>query len=251
MFRLYLNKILPLIFSPIVVVLALILASLIFRKRFLAAAAALVLFIASLPVVADRALLLVQGDLVRLKPGEVPRREAVIVLAGSLGYTQGLSGPMPEWGSAVDRVFAGIQLMQAGRADRVVFSSGNYFPDNLSAEGELARDLAVGLGVDESRIMLSGRASNTADEARLIRPLFGKGRPSIILVTSASHMPRAAAIFGEAGFEVTPFPVDIDIPLARRWNEAWLPDARALLKTDTAIREGLGHAYYKVVYSVR
>ncbi|MBM4224238.1 MAG: YdcF family protein, partial [Gammaproteobacteria bacterium] len=78
----YLNKILPLIFSPIVVVLGLIVAALIFRKRFLAAAAALVLGLASLPVVADRLVLLVQGDLVRLEASEVPRREAVIVLAG-------------------------------------------------------------------------------------------------------------------------------------------------------------------------
>lgn len=247
----YLNKILPLIFSPIVVVFALIVASLIFRKRVLAAAAALILLLASLPVVADRVLLLVQGDLVRLEPAEVPRREAVVVLAGSLGYTLGRSGPMPEWGSAVDRVFAGIELMRADRAERVIFSSGNYFSDDLPAEGELARELAIDGGVAEPRIILSGRASNTADEARLIRPLFGEGRPSIILVTSASHMPRAAAIFSEAGFVVTPFPVDIDIPLARRWHDAWLPDARALLKTDTAIREGLGQAYYKIVYLLR
>jgi uncharacterized SAM-binding protein YcdF (DUF218 family) len=250
-YRVYLNKILPLIFSPIVVVLGLIVAALIFRKCCLAAAAALILGLASLPVVADRLLLLVQGDLVRLEASEVPRREAVIVLAGSLGYTLGRSGPMPEWGSSVDRVFAGIQLMQADRADQVVFSSGDYFPDALKTEGELARELAVGLGLDESRIILSGRAANTADEARLIRPLFGKARPAIILVTSANHMPRAAAIFAAAGFAVTPFPVDIDIPLSRRWHDAWLPDARALLKTDTAIREGLGQAYYKIVYSVR
>ena len=247
----YLNKILPLIFSPIVVVFALIVASLIFRKRLLAAAAALILLLASLPVVADRVLLLVQGDLVRLEPTEIPRREAVVVLAGSLGYTLGRSGPMPEWGTSVDRVFAGIELMQADRAERVIFSSGDYVRDGLRTEGELARELAMGLGVDNARITLAAKASNTADEARLIRPLFGEGRPSIILVTSASHMPRAAAIFSEAGFVVTPFPVDIDIPLSRRWNEAWLPEARALAKTDTAIREGLGQAYYKIVYLLR
>jgi uncharacterized SAM-binding protein YcdF (DUF218 family) len=247
----YLNKILPLFLSPIVVVLALIVASMLLRKRGLAALAALFLCVASLPVVADRLLLLVQGDLVRLQPQDVPRREAVVVLAGSLGYTQGRGGPMPEWGSSIDRIFAGIELMQAARAERVVFSSGDYVRDDLRTEGQLAREFALAMGVDDSSIVLSDKAANTADEARLIRPVFTGARPTIILVTSASHMPRATAIFAEAGFEVTPYPVDIDIPLMRRWHDAWLPDARALLKTDTAVRELLGQAYYRVMFVMR
>lgn len=247
----YLNKILPLFLSPIVVVLALIAASIILRKRGLAVLAALVLLVASLPVVADRVLWLVQGDLVRLQPEEVPHREAVVVLAGSLGYTQGRRGPMPEWGSSVDRIFAGIQLMQAARAERVVFSSGDYLREDVRTEGQLAREFALAMGIDEARIVLSGKAGNTSDEARLIRPLFAGARPTIILVTSASHIPRATAIFTAAGFAVTPFPVDIDIPLTRRWYDAWLPDARALLKTDTAVRELLGQAYYRVMFLIR
>ena len=247
----YLNKILPLFLSPIVVVLALVLASVWLRKRGLAALAALFLFVASLPVVADRMLLLAQGDLVRLQPQDVPRREAVVVLAGSLGYTQGRRGPMPEWGSSIDRIFAGVELMQAARAERVVFSSGDYVRDDLRTEGQLAREFALAMDVDASSIVLSGKAANTTDEARLIRPLFAGTRPTIILVTSASHMARAAAIFTEAGFEVTPYPVDIDIPLSRRWHDAWLPDARGLLKTDTAVRELLGQGYYRLMFLIR
>ena len=254
----YLNKILPLFFSPIVVVLGLILASVIFRKRVLALLAAALLLVASIPVVADRALLMVQGDFVRLRPTDVPRHETVVVLAGSVDYTRGRSGPMPDWGSTVDRVLAGIELMRAARAERVIFSSGKLLFDGVPSEGEQARDLALAMGVSDARIVLSAAAENTADEARLIRPLFAAAdaadaaaapapRPAIILVTSANHMPRASLIFRAAGFDVTPYPVDIDMPQARRWHDRWLPDARALLKTDTAIRELLGQGYYRLI----
>lgn len=251
MFRLYLNKILPLFFSPIVVVLGLLLVSLVFRKRSLGFTALMVLLIASLPVFADRLLLLVQGSLVRLEPSQAVRSDAVVVLAGSLKYTKGSAGPVAEWGSSVDRIFAGIELMQADRAERMVFSSGDYVDDDLPSEGELARELAKSLGIEQSRIILSAKASTTADEARLIRPLFTSVRPTIILVTSASHMPRAEMIFAEAGFAVTPFPVDIDIPIGYRWYEGWLPTARGLMKTDIAIREAIGQGYYKLVYLFR
>ena len=248
----YLNKILPLFFSPIVVVLGLILASVIFRKRVLALLAAALLLVASIPVVADRALLMVQGDFVRLRPTDVPRHETVVVLAGSVGYTRGRSGPMPDWGSTVDRVLAGIELMRAARAERVIFSSGKLLFDGVPSQGEQARNLALAMGVSDARIVLSAAAENTVDEARLIRPLFAAAdaagpRPAIILVTSANHMPRASMIFRAAGFDVTPYPVDIDIPLSRRWHDAWLPDARALLKTDTAVRELLGQGYYRLI----
>jgi len=119
------------------------------------------------------------------------------MLVGSPGYTLGRSGPIPDWDSAVGRVFAGIKLLRADRADRLVFSSGDYFLDDLSTEGELARELVVGVAVDASQIIFSGRASNTADEARLIRPLIGKARRSIIFGDLGEpHAARCSDICG-------------------------------------------------------
>ena len=247
----YLNKILPLLFSPIVIVLFLTIMSVVFRRRLLTLAAFFVLFAASLPIIANHALLLAQGDLVRLRPDEVPTREAVVVLAGSLTYTQGTREPMPEWGGTIDRIFAGIELIKEQRAERIVFSSGEYSSDEPRTEGELARDLALTMGIAESQITLSSEAANTFEEARLIRALFDSARPAIILVTSARHVPRAKMIFERAGFDVTPFPVDIDISRQRHWHELWLPEARALLKTDTAVRELLGQAYYRVLFLLK
>jgi hypothetical protein len=55
-------------------------------------------------------------------------------------------------------------------------------------------------------------------------------------------------VLAEAGFRVIAFPVDIDLPLERKWLDDWLPDAKALVRTDTAVRELIGLAYHRALY---
>lgn len=252
----YLNKILPVLFSPIVLVLLAIFLAIITRRRVFAVAGALLLWLAATPLVADRALRLVQGDMVRLTPTDVVPADAIVVLAGSLGYTPGRHGPAADWGGSVDRVLAGIELAQAGRAPWLVFSSGINAPTGQATEGERAREWAIAFGVEPARILLSSPAANTAEEARMISPLLaGVSRkdvsPKVLLVTSAYHMPRAAMIFSEAGCAVTAYPVDINLPVRRRWFDDWLPEPYALVRTDTALRELIGQAYYWLGFRAR
>lgn len=259
----YLNKILPVLFSPIVLVLLAIVLAVLTRRRGFAVAAALLLWLASTPLVADRMLQLVQGDMVQISSADVAPADAIVVLAGSMGYTLGRRGPVIDWGGSVDRVLAGIELARAGRAAQIVFSSGVNAPYGQPTEGERARDWALQFGVAADRIVLSPRAENTAEEARLIRRMLAEASsesalpesaspegasPRILLVTSAYHMPRASLIFTEAGFRVIAFPVDIDLPIERKWFDDWLPDAKALVRTDTAVRELIGLAYYRALF---
>jgi uncharacterized SAM-binding protein YcdF (DUF218 family) len=72
------------------------------------------------------------------------------------------------------------------------------------------------------------------------------GKPSIILVTSAFHMPRAKMLFERQGFEVEPFPVDFRVSDRQRTTVlSFLPKAEYLEDSETAMREGVGVLYYK------
>lgn len=269
----YLNKILPVLFSPIVLVLLAMVLAVMTRRRVFAVAGALLLWLAATPIVADRVLQLVQGDMVQISAADVAPADAIVVLAGSMGYTLGRHGPATDWGGSVDRVLAGIELARAGKAAQIVFSSGVNAPYGQPTEGERARDWALKFGVAADQIVLAPRAENTAEEARLIRRVLAEAParsasptsasptsasptsasperawPKILLVTSAYHMPRASLIFTEAGFRVIAFPVDIDLPIKRKWFDDWLPDAKALVRTDTAVRELIGLAYYRALY---
>ena len=67
-------------------------------------------------------------------------------------------------------------------------------------------------------------------------------------MTSAFHMRRAEMLFRKSGFEVTPFPVDFQ---TSDNNEitilSFLPSAQASARSETAIRETIGLAYYWVM----
>jgi len=244
------SKILPLIFSPLVVVLILLVYGFWSRRRWPVALAAIVLLIGSLPVVGDRLLDTAQGRSVRLSAELMREADAVVVLAGGINVVRSDKGVRAEWNEAVDRILGGVELMLAGRAPRLILSSTAF--KGIAApisEGAEARRLAIALGVPADRIEIAPAAFNTAEEASRIRPLFPaaageRAEPRIILVTSASHMPRARRIFAEAGFEVDPYPVDFNLPVGKRWDELWLPRAGALLKTDTVVREYLGRGFY-------
>jgi uncharacterized SAM-binding protein YcdF (DUF218 family) len=66
----------------------------------------------------------------------------------------------------------------------------------------------LGDGIDISRVLLETRSSNTYENAlysaEMIKP---KQSQRWLLVTGASHMPRAVGSFRRAGFEVEPWPV--------------------------------------------
>ena len=149
----------------------------------------------------------------------------------------------------------------------LIFLGGSSIgQEGLPSEGERARQLAIEAGIPADRIEVSPQALNTAEEAATIRKMFGaeglaatkaiataaaavrtaSARPKIILVTSAFHMPRAKITFETEGFEVLPYPVDFRAPVRRTALMDWLPDPKALEKTDLVIREALGRAYYRL-----
>jgi uncharacterized SAM-binding protein YcdF (DUF218 family) len=74
-------------------------------------------------------------------------------------------------------------------------------------EAVIAKRFFMNLGVDESRIVLEGRSLNTAQNAAFTRALvMPQPGQRWLLVTSASHMPRAVGAFRRAGFSVIPYP---------------------------------------------
>jgi uncharacterized SAM-binding protein YcdF (DUF218 family) len=253
-----LNKLLPIFFSPIVLVCIVIVVGAVLRQRRWSIAGAVFLLVASLPIVADRLFAWSQASVVPIDLAETIQSaatstdtqrpaDAIVVLGGAMSYVRPAGEPIAEWGDAIDRVFGGIALARAERAPRLIFSGGGWIgQEGLPSEGDRARQLAIEAGIPADRIEVSPQALNTAEEAATIRKMFGAARPKIILVTSAFHMPRAKVTFETEGFEVLPYPVDFRAPVRRSALADWLPKPEALEKTDLVIREALGRGYYRL-----
>jgi uncharacterized SAM-binding protein YcdF (DUF218 family) len=93
--------------------------------------------------------------------------------------------------------------------------------------------------------LIEQRSRTTWQNAQLTAELAQPhGIQRILLVTHSWHMPRAAKIFRQAGFEVLPAPTLFDWPDPNPGLLDWIPDAGALEKSRTALHEILGRAFY-------
>lgn len=104
------------------------------------------------------------------------------------------------------------------------------------------------LGVSKNALVGEDQSRTTYENAMETRRLLGP--VSILLVTSASHLPRATALFSKQGFKVTPAPCDFLIK--DRPEDTFreldpfdvLPNDRAIEQTTGAVTEWAGMAIY-------
>lgn len=247
----YLAKILPVIFLPVGAAIVLLVASLVFRKRWLGGAALLVLWLSSTPLIADFAMRSAEGWQVPVPVASVPESRAIVVLAGTIRRVPS-SVEWYEWGDGVDRFDAGVALLEADKAPILVFTGGwlPWRPDDR-LEGEVLAERAEARGIPRSRIVVTGQAANTAAEADGVRRVLERtagapARPSVTLVTSAFHMRRARLIFEQAGFRVIPFPVDFRTSEGPFTILDLLPSSGGLGHTEIALRELYGYLFYRL-----
>lgn len=101
---------------------------------------------------------------------------------------------------------------------------------------------AVSLGIAPDRIRQIDTAHDTEQESHAVRAIVGTD--PVALVTSAIHMPRAAALFRAAGVSFVPCPTDYTGRAgAEATPRAFLLDAESLDRTTWAVRERLGYAW--------
>jgi uncharacterized SAM-binding protein YcdF (DUF218 family) len=177
------------------------------------------------------------------------RFDAIVVLGGGVNE-KGSLRPTTELSSySRNRVTCGVDLYQQGHAPTLVLSGGDarIFGKGPQEAVEMKR-WAVRLGVPESATMLDSGSRNTYENATGTKRLIGPA--SILLVSSASHLPRAVPLFTKQGFHVTPAPCDyVSQNLPREILDDldlfdFLPDDDALQHTTEAVTEVAGIVIY-------
>jgi uncharacterized SAM-binding protein YcdF (DUF218 family) len=247
------HKLLPVFVLPIGVTVLLVLLGLRGQWRWLGIVGVVVLVASSLPFVGNWALGRLEVSFAPVRIGEAPAVDAIYVLGGTMSTPSRGVGFLPNWGDAVERFEGGVQLMQAGKAPRLVFAGAKTGAGgDEDTEGAVMRRLAIERGVTADAIHLTDVVTNTADEARaLVQIAQEQGWKRVLLVTSAWHLPRAMRQFQRAGVELVPFPVDYrsaegaGVAREARLTD-FLPSASGLGMTETALRECYGIAFYTV-----
>ena len=201
----------------------------------------LLVFVASWNPVADRLLEpLEQAYAPIMDARAMENLAAIVVLSG--GWEPNAAWPegtrLGE--SSVHRLMEGIRLVQALPGTTLVVTGGtgrreDGFP---TAQGYAAA--AQALGIPAERIVPLDTTTDTASEAYAVREFLGTGT-RFVLVTSASHMPRAVRHFERVGLAPIASPTYYltgrDGPDRLRY---WLPSAQATRKTERAVYEYMG-----------
>jgi uncharacterized SAM-binding protein YcdF (DUF218 family) len=177
------------------------------------------------------------------------RFDAIVVLAGGVDEKGSLRPTTEPSSYSRNRTTCGVNLYQQGYAPTVVLTGGNakIFSTGPPEAVEMRR-WAVRLGVPESATKIDTEARNTYENATGTKRLLGPA--SILLVSSASHLPRAVPVFTKQGFRVTPAPCDyVSQHLPREnWDNidlfGVLPNDTALQNTREAVSEVAGMVIY-------
>jgi uncharacterized SAM-binding protein YcdF (DUF218 family) len=129
---------------------------------------------------------------------------------------------------------------------RLVIASGGTAnpPVELQPESAALADLLVRAGVPAARIREETESRTTREQAReIVSALTRESVTRFVLVTSTTHMPRAVAVFRQAGGSPIPSPAPIasdGLP-----PPSWLvPNGEASYRTNVAIYECAAWVYY-------
>lgn len=172
--------------------------------------------------------------------------DAAIVLGGSQNPAVSAPGHV-ELNDAVERLTGAAFLYRAGVVRKVVFTGGSGLTGSGPAVSEApeAGMLLQLMGVPARDIVLEGASRNTYENAVLTAPLLdAMGARRTVLVTSAFHMRRSAAIFQKQGIDFEPYAVDtrrnaLPLPLSLA------PEAWALTDSTAVLREMVGIVAYR------
>ena len=186
----------------------------------------------------------------RFPPPEIKGEVAGIILLGGavethIAYERGQVALT----DAAERVTATAELARRFPAARIILSGGanHLVASNAETESSLARRVLVAMGLPAERIELEEKSRDTCENGTESRiQADPKPGEQWLLVTSASHMPRAIACFRVAGFSVIPYPVDYRTRGRADFARPASSIAVGLQDADLAAHEWIGLLAYRM-----
>lgn len=171
--------------------------------------------------------------------------QGIIVLGG--GINPGLiplQRNQPQLNEAGERLTKALELLNTCPDFTLIYStfSGALRPEGMS-EADAAKQFFAEQRISSSRTLFENESRNTFENAKFSSSLV-RSKDGWILVTSASHMPRAVRTFERFGWDVTPYPVDFRSEIEGSYLE--FKRTTAMNNWNNAIHEWVGAIVYRL-----
>ena len=247
-----LSKVLPILVSPfslgLLILLGGLLSALFRRQRvalWMTAVGILTLALPAMPPIGMKLAATLEGHFTPVSAADSAEADVIILLGGDVGI------PLtPRVASEIhgNRTLHAFRLFRAGKAPYILITGGNAFPqDGVLPEAHYIAQILQEWGVPEAALIVEQQSRNTRQNATASAQLLKKrGLKSVLLVTSAYHMPRAAGTFRTLGLDILPSPTGFK---AVNRNQPklldWIPTLEGFYRFGRAFREYLGLAVYR------
>ncbi|MCS6235974.1 YdcF family protein [Shewanella baltica] len=160
----------------------------------------------------------------------------VMVLGSAHSDIQGATAVQSLSAVALARLSEGVRQLNLGQECKLIVSGWGGELTQVS-HAEMMANAVVELGVDKRRIIQFPLARDTIEEAQYLQ--WELGEEPFRLVTSATHMPRAMAIFTAKGLHPEAAPTDF----IGRDDFWWRLTADNLVASQRAIHEYIGRLW--------
>ncbi len=189
-----------------------------------------------------------------LPPESYPNAEAIVVLGGAI-RPQAPPRPWIDVAEAGDRPLHAARLYLQGKAPLIVLSGGRIdWKEGGPPESMDMAKLVQAMGVPTSALIEDSTSLNTYENAVNVKQILDqRGINRVLLVTSATHMPRSLRIFQKQGIEAIAAPTDFAV-VEGRFSELnsstqatvlnLLPDSENLQATSRVLKEYIGIVIY-------
>ena len=175
--------------------------------------------------------------------------EGLVILGGGTG-----SGKVAKdrndytLGEGSERIFKGLEFLKQKPEGTIIFTgfSGNLFHEGLS-EAEIIEQLVGALNIDSTNVFFERRSRNTFENALYCGDIIEELKiKKWGIVTSASHVKRAAATFQAQNPDLSfqPIPVDFQTANSIYWGPGNMQGSINLWRI--YIHETVGYWVYKL-----
>ena len=146
--------------------------------------------------------------------------KGIILLGGSFKHLkEPLAKNQFSFNSSSERVIKALFFLKKNPELKILnFANSGLFSVGSVSETQLTKDFLIKYGIDSRRIISKPLANNTYQEISHISHYLSKIGGNWILITSASHMPRAINLFQSNNLNkavIYPYPTDYstDLPI--------------------------------------
>lgn len=177
--------------------------------------------------------------------------DGILVLGGAFNMDVSAARGVPALNAAAERLLAGVELARRYPDAALVFSGGSHTlrHGDAATEAQWTKDFLQSIGFDSAQAQFEEKSRNTYENLSLSKELLKpQAGQTWILVTSAWHMPRAAAVMQSVGWQghVIFWPVDFRTDGLIRILPPDLDVASNMDKTSIALHERLGSLTYRL-----